>query len=43
MRATVLKRIFSQENLTALLLAILILLVIILSSDTDPQWIYQGF
>jgi hypothetical protein len=39
----VIKRLFTRENLTALLLALLILIIIILSTDTDPQWIYQGF
>jgi hypothetical protein len=34
---------FSRENLTALLISVLILLVIILTTDSDPQWIYQGF
>lgn len=38
-----LRKIFSRENLIALVLSILILLVIILSADTEPQWIYQGF
>lgn len=38
-----LKNIFSRENLVAFLLAMLILLVIIMSADNDPQWIYQGF
>ena len=38
-----LRKIFSRENLIALMLSILILLVIILSADTEPQWIYQGF
>jgi hypothetical protein len=34
---------FSRENLTAFLISMLILLVIILTTDSDPQWIYQGF
>jgi hypothetical protein len=36
-------RIFSRENLIALLLAFFILLLIIMLSDSTPQWIYQGF
>ncbi len=39
----VLRRIFSRENLCALLLALLIIAVIIMTADRSPQWIYQGF
>ncbi len=38
-----LKRLFTQENLTALLLALLILAVVIATVDQAPEWIYQGF
>jgi hypothetical protein len=38
-----LKRRLSQENLTALLLALLILAVVIAATDQAPEWIYQGF
>ena len=38
-----LKRLFTQENLTALLLALLILAVVIAAVDQAPEWIYQGF
>ncbi len=38
-----LKRLFSQENLTALLLALLILAVVIAATGQAPEWIYQGF
>lgn len=37
------QRLFSRENLLALGLALLILLLIILTTDSAPQWIYQGF
>jgi hypothetical protein len=40
---TLLKRIFSRENLFALLLCLIILGVIIVTADASPQWIYQGF
>jgi hypothetical protein len=40
---TPLRRIFSRENLIALLLALLILSLIIVTTDSAPQWIYQGF
>lgn len=39
----VLKRIFSRENLFALLLCAILVLVIIVTADASPQWIYQGF
>ena len=34
---------FSKETLTALLLALLIIGLIIVTADDTPQWIYQGF
>lgn len=37
------QRLFSRENLLALALCLLILLLIILTTDSAPQWIYQGF
>lgn len=37
------RRIFSRENLYALLLCLIILAVIILTAEEAPQWIYQGF
>ena len=38
-----LKRIFSRENVFAFLLCVIVLLVIVITADTSPQWIYQGF
>jgi hypothetical protein len=40
---SLLKRIFSRENLIALLLCLLILALIIVTAESAPQWIYQGF
>lgn len=40
---TVLRRIFSRENLFALLLCAILVLVIVVTTDSAPQWIYQGF
>lgn len=37
------RRFLSNENLQALLLALLLLFLIVLTSDTSPRWIYQGF
>lgn len=37
------RRIFSRENLFALGLCGLAILLVIVTSDTTPQFIYQGF
>jgi hypothetical protein len=37
------KRIFSRENLFALGLCVIVILVLIATSDRAPTWIYQGF
>lgn len=37
------KRIFSRENLFAILLCLVLLAIVIASADQAPQWIYQGF
>jgi len=38
-----LQRIASRENLLALLLCLIVLFAIILTADSTPVWIYQGF
>jgi hypothetical protein len=38
-----LQRLFSRENLLALLLCLIVIALIVLTSDDSPQWIYQGF
>jgi hypothetical protein len=38
-----LRRLVSRENLLALAICILLILVIIVTADSSPQWIYQGF
>jgi hypothetical protein len=38
-----LRRLFTRENLLALLLCVIVILVIIVTADSSPQWIYQGF
>jgi hypothetical protein len=40
---TVLKRLFSRENLLALVLCLILILLIIVTTDSAPLWIYQGF
>ncbi len=37
------RRVNTPENRLALLLALIILALIILTADQSPQWIYQGF
>ena len=40
---TLLRRIFSRENLYALFLCLIVILIIIMTVEQAPQWIYQGF
>ena len=40
---TDMSRLFSRENLMALALCAIMILVIIATTDSAPQWIYQGF
>ena len=35
--------VFSPENLLAVGLAILLILIVLFGIDTSPTWIYQGF
>ncbi|HSL28151.1 MAG TPA: hypothetical protein VK900_03035 [Anaerolineales bacterium] len=37
------QRIFTRENLLALLLCLILLALVIFTADTSPTWIYQGF
>ncbi len=34
---------FTYENLAAAALCLIVIAVIIVTADTSPQWIYQGF
>lgn len=36
-------KIFTRENLFALLLCLILIAIIILTADQAPLWIYQGF
>jgi hypothetical protein len=40
---SLLRRIFSRENLWALALCLALILLIIFTADASPLWIYQGF
>jgi len=37
------RRLFTRENLLAIALCLIAILLIIATSDSAPQWIYQGF
>jgi len=37
------RRICSRENMIALLLCLLAIALIVVTTDSAPQWIYQGF
>ena len=37
------RRLWSRENLYAVLICLLLLALLLLSTDSAPQWIYQGF
>jgi hypothetical protein len=38
-----LRRLFSRENLYALLLCLILIAILIMTADQAPLWIYQGF
>lgn len=37
------RRIATRENLFALSLALLVIGLVVVTTDSAPQWIYQGF
>jgi hypothetical protein len=36
-------RIFTRENLLALIFCLILVVLVILTADSAPIWIYQGF
>lgn len=38
-----LARVLSRENMLAVALCLILIVVVILTSDNSPRWIYQGF
>lgn len=40
---TMFQKLFSKENLYAILFCLMLVALIILTADTAPVWIYQGF
>jgi len=39
----VIRRLLSRENVFALALCLIVIALIIVTTDSAPQWIYQGF
>jgi hypothetical protein len=37
------RKLLSRENLLALGLCAIVILLVVVTADTAPQWIYQGF
>jgi hypothetical protein len=37
------RTVFTRENLYALVLCLIAILLLIVTTDSSPQWIYQGF
>ncbi len=37
------RAIFSRENLWAVVLCLMVILLIVVTADSAPAWIYQGF
>ena len=37
------RRLFSRENLYALLLCLILIAILIMTTSQAPAWIYQGF
>jgi hypothetical protein len=37
------RKLLSRENLFALGLCVVLILLVIVTTDSAPQWIYQGF
>ncbi len=37
------RRVLSRENLFALGLCLVVILLVIVTTESAPQWIYQGF
>lgn len=37
------RSLFNKENLLAVLLCLILILLVIFTADASPTWIYQGF
>ena len=38
-----LRRVLTRENVAAVVLCFIVVAVIVVTAETSPQWIYQGF
>jgi hypothetical protein len=38
-----LRKLFARENIFAVALCMIAILLVIVTTDSAPQWIYQGF
>jgi hypothetical protein len=38
-----LKKLFTKENLYAIIFCLILIALVIVTADQAPQWIYQGF
>ncbi len=39
----IIRSLFNKENLLAVLLCLILILLVIFTADSSPTWIYQGF
>jgi len=37
------RSLFTKENLLAIILCLILILLVIFTADSSPTWIYQGF
>lgn len=37
------RQLFNRENLIALAVCLMLIAILVLTADSAPQWIYQGF
>jgi hypothetical protein len=40
---TMLRKLLTRENMFALILCLVLILLVIVTAESAPQWIYQGF
>jgi hypothetical protein len=41
--ASSMRRILTRENVFAIVFCLILILLVIVTADTAPQWIYQGY
>jgi hypothetical protein len=40
---TLIRKLLTRENVYAVAICLVLILLVIVTADTAPQWIYQGF